>query len=68
MELTDIQTGKVVVIYSQDAGQYKFTDLHFNHDYKIKATYHNSSSEVRTASSLDTRTPLVLNLTIPRPK
>jgi hypothetical protein len=67
VELTDRQTGKVLEIYSQDGGHYQYADLRFDHDYTVKATYQGLSSEVRQASSLDTRTPLVLNLTIPKP-
>jgi hypothetical protein len=67
VELADRQTGKVLDIYSQDGGHYQYTDLRFDHDYTVKATYQGASSEVRQASSLDTRTPLVLNLTIPKP-
>ena len=67
VELKDLQTGKVLDIYSQEGGQYQFTDLRFDHDYTVKATYKGSSSEVRQVSSFDTRTRLVLNLTIPKP-
>ena len=68
IELTDLQTSKVLDIYSQDGGQYQFTDLRFDHDYTIKAIYKGASSEVRQVSSLDTRTPFVLNLVIPKSK
>lgn len=68
IELTDLQTSKVLDIYSQDDGQYQFTDLRFDHDYTVKATYKGSFSEVRQVSPLDIRTPLVLNLVIPKPK
>jgi hypothetical protein len=67
VELTDLQTKKVVDVYSQEGGQYQFTDLRFDHDYTVQATYKNLSSEVRQVSSLDTRTPLVLNLTLHKP-
>ena len=67
IELTDLQTKKVLDIYSQEGGQYQFTDLRFDHDYTVKATYKGSSSEVRQVSSIDTRWHLVLNLTIPKP-
>jgi len=66
IELTDIQTGKVLDIYSQEAGQYRMSDLRFDHDYTVKATYQGSSSEVRRISILETRWTLVLNLTIPK--
>jgi hypothetical protein len=68
VELTDVQTSKVLDIYSQEDGHYQFAGLLFSHDYKIKATYKGSSSEVRHISSLDLRTRPVLNLTIPTPK
>ncbi|HMD85458.1 MAG TPA: carboxypeptidase-like regulatory domain-containing protein [Terriglobia bacterium] len=67
IELTDLQTKKVLDIYSQGGGQYQFTNLRFDHDYTVKATYKNSSSEVRQVSSIDTRWHMVLNLTIPNP-
>jgi ABC-type transporter Mla subunit MlaD len=66
IELTDVQTGKVLDIYSQEAGQYRMSDLRFDHDYTIKATYEGSSSEVRRISILETRWTLVLNLTVPK--
>ncbi len=68
VELTDLQTGKVLEIYSQEGGQYQYADLSLSHDYTIKATFKGASSEVRKVSSVDIRTHLVLNLTIPAPK
>jgi len=68
IELTDVQTGKVLDIYSRDAGQYQYTDLRFDHDYTVKAIYKGLSSEVRHISIFETRWTLVLNLTIPTPK
>ena len=67
VELKDLETGKVVDIYSQEGGQYQFTDLRFDHDYTVKATYKGSSSEERRVSMFDTRTRPVLNLTIHKP-
>jgi hypothetical protein len=67
IELTDVQTKKVLDIYSQGGGQYQFTNLRFDHDYTVKATYKGSSSELRQVSSIDTRWNMVLNLTIPNP-
>lgn len=66
VELTDTQTGKVLDMYSQEGGQYQYTGLRFDHDYTIKATFKNSSSEVRRISMFETRWHLVLNLTIPK--
>ena len=68
VELTDLQAGKVLDIYSQEGGQYQFTDLRFDHDYTVKAMYKGSSSEARRVSMFETRTRLILNLTIPKPK
>jgi hypothetical protein len=67
IELTDLQTGKAVAIYSQEGGQYYFTDLQPSHDYKIQASLKGSSSEARQISSLDTRMRVVINFTIPGP-
>jgi hypothetical protein len=68
VELADAQTGKVLDIYSQQGGTYQFTDLSFDHDYTVKATFKGISSEVRHVSSVDLRARLVLNLTIPETK
>jgi hypothetical protein len=67
VELTDVQTGKVLDIYSENGGKYQYSDLRFDHDYTVKAMYKGLSSEVRKVSMLETRTPLTLNLTIPNP-
>ena len=64
IELNDLQTKQVLDIYSQEDGRYQFTDLRFDHDYTVQATSKGATSEVRQVSSLDTRTPLVLNLTL----
>jgi hypothetical protein len=64
IELTDVQTGKVVAIYSQEEGQYHLSDLLPSHDYKIKATFKGASSETRQVSSMDTRPHPVINFTI----
>jgi hypothetical protein len=66
VELTDRQSGKVLDIYSQEGGQYQFSDLRFDHDYTLKAMFKNSTSEVRQVSSFDTRSRPVMNLTIPK--
>ena len=68
VELTDLQTNKVIAVYSQEEGQYQFTDLNFSHDYKVKATFKGASSEVRQISSLDSRPRYVRNLKIPTKK
>jgi hypothetical protein len=68
IELTDLQTGKLMAIYSQEKGQYSLSGLLPSHDYKIKASFKGSSSEVRHISSFDTRMRIVINLTLPGPK
>jgi hypothetical protein len=67
IELTDLQTKNALDVYSDSGGQYQFTDLRFDHDYTVKATYKNLSSETRQISSLDTRTPLEMNLILRKP-
>jgi Carboxypeptidase regulatory-like domain len=68
VEMTDVQTGKTEAIYTQADGRYEFSGLNPNHDYHLQAKYKGLSSEVRTASSFDTRDRIVLNLTVPPPK
>jgi hypothetical protein len=67
IELKDLQSGKVLDIYSQEGGQYQFTDLRFDHDYTVQATYKDESSEVRQISSIDLRARLVVNLALLKP-
>lgn len=64
VELTDLQTKKVLDIYSQEGGEYQYSDLRFDHDYTVQATFNGLSSEVRQVSSIDTRWHMVLNLTL----
>ena len=66
VELTDLQTGKKVDIFSEADGRYQFSDLAPTHDYQVHATYKGVSSETRKASSLEER-QLILNLHIPPP-
>lgn len=68
IELTDLQTGKKEAIYSQEQGDYKFAGLSFSHDYTIKASFKGSSTDIRKISSVDMRSRLVINFTIPAPK
>ncbi|HUI43474.1 MAG TPA: carboxypeptidase-like regulatory domain-containing protein [Terriglobia bacterium] len=67
VELTDDSTHKKLGIHSEAGGRYKFTGLTPTDDYEVKATYKGQNSEVRHASSLDGRSIVVLNLTIPAP-
>lgn len=64
VELTDLQTGKKLDIFSESDGQYKFSGLVLTHDYEVRATYKGVSSQTRKASSL-LEPQLVLNLHIP---
>lgn len=68
VEMTDVQTGKKLAIYTQDGGHYQFAGIDQDHDYKIQASYHGVTSQIRTASSFDTRNTIRLNLQIPPPK
>jgi Carboxypeptidase regulatory-like domain len=68
VEMTDVQTGKKTALYTQDGGHYQFSGLQADHDYKVQASYKGVASEVRTASSFDTRNTIRLNLHIPPPK
>jgi hypothetical protein len=67
VELTDLQTGKRVAIFSEDGGKYQFSDLERNHDYEVKASYKGAPSEARKASFLGEQ-QLILNLRIPPPQ
>jgi len=67
VELTDLQTGKEIAIFSDADGRYQFSDLSTVHDYQVRAKYKALASETRKASALGERT-LVLNLHIPSPQ
>lgn len=68
VEMTDVQTGKKTAMFTGHDGHYSFSGLDENHDYKLQATFKGISSDVRTASSFDTRNRIVLNFQIPPPK
>jgi hypothetical protein len=68
VEMTDVQTGKKTAMFTGQNGHYSFSGLDANHDYKLQATFKGISSNVRTASSFDTRNQIVLNFQIPPPK
>jgi Carboxypeptidase regulatory-like domain len=68
VEITDVQSGKKSALYTQAGGTYQFSGLNADHDYKIQASFKGVKSEVRTASSYDTRDTIRLNLHIPPPK
>ena len=66
--LTDLQTGKKNASYTQEGGQYKFSDLLSTHDYEVQAVFKGLSSEIRKVSIFDNRNTIVLNLRIPPPR
>jgi len=65
VELTDLNSGKKIAIYSQEDGSYQFSGLPPSHDYQVQARHKGESSEVRQVSSIDPRNRMVINLTIP---
>jgi len=67
VELTDETSHKNLASYSEAGGRYKFTGLTPSDDYSVQATYKGQKSDVRRASSLDNRSIVVLNLTLPAP-
>lgn len=68
VEMTDVHTGKKIAMVTHEDGHYQFSGLDEDHDYKLQATYKGVSSDVRTASTFDTRNRIVLNFQIPPPK
>jgi len=68
VELTDLQTGKKIAIYTEQGGRYQFSDLKFNDDYQVQATYKNQPSDLRKVSGLIQEAKVVVNLHIPPPK
>lgn len=60
--LKDVETGKTIAIYSDNGGNFEFTDLDRDHDYEIKASFKESASEVRKVSSFDNRNTIPMNL------
>ena len=66
VEMTDLQNGKKLAIYTSDDGHYLFSNLDARHDYYLQASYKGLSSEIRTASSFDTSNRIILNFKIPK--
>ena len=66
VEMTDLQNGKKLAIYTSDDGHYLFSNLDARHDYHLQASYKGLSSEIRTASSFDTSNRVILNFKIPK--
>lgn len=67
VSLKDLRTGVTMAVYTRDGGHYQFYDLELDHDYEIQATSKGGKSETRRVSSVDSRTRIVINLTIPPP-
>ncbi|MGH9395322.1 MAG: carboxypeptidase-like regulatory domain-containing protein [Terriglobia bacterium] len=65
--LTDIETHHTDAIYSGAKGKYSFSGLNPNDDYQIRAKYKQLESNVRNASSLDSRNQIVINLVLSEP-
>jgi Carboxypeptidase regulatory-like domain len=68
VEMTNVQTGKKTAMFTQEGGHYQFSGLEQDDDYKVQATFKGVASEIRTASSFDTRNTIRLNLQILPPK
>ena len=66
VEMTDLQTGKKLAIYTSEDGKYQFSDLDGHHDYHLQARHKEFSSEVRTASSFDASNRIILNFKLPK--
>ncbi|MGH9377871.1 MAG: carboxypeptidase-like regulatory domain-containing protein [Terriglobia bacterium] len=62
--LTDLETRHTDAIYSGADGKYNFSGLNPNDDYQVQAKYKGLVSDVRKASSFDTRNPMVINLVL----
>jgi hypothetical protein len=68
VEMTDLQTGKKLAVFTKEDGHYQFADLDGHRDYRLQASYRGISSEVRTASSFDDSNRIILNFKISPPK
>ncbi|MGH9343875.1 MAG: carboxypeptidase-like regulatory domain-containing protein [Terriglobia bacterium] len=66
--LTDLKTRHTDAIYSGADGTYNFSGLNPNDDYQVQAKYKGLASEVRGASSFDTRPRVVINLVLGQPE
>jgi Carboxypeptidase regulatory-like domain len=64
VEITDLNTGKQLSMFSSAGGRYQFSGLKPTHDYEVRATHKGRQSETRKASSLDEDNRIVLNLVI----
>ncbi len=67
VSIKDLQTGKTMAIYAEEDGRYQFSGLDPHHDYTVQAKFKGAASETRQVSSIDSRSKLVINLTISPP-
>lgn len=66
--LKNSRTNSVRSSFADDQGNYRFSGLDPNADYEVHAEFEGAKSPVRTASSLDSRKEITLNLKIDRKK
>lgn len=66
--LKNMRTNTVISHFTDDEGTYRFTGLDPNVEYEIYAEFEGEKSATRTASPLDSRKEITLNLKIDRKK
>ena len=66
--LKNLRTNVVISHFTDAEGSYRFTGLDPNADYEIHAEANDEKSAARTASSLDGRKEITLNLKVDRKK
>jgi hypothetical protein len=66
--LKNTRTNTVISHFTDDEGNYRFTGLDPNADYEIYAEFSGQKSASRTASALDSRKEITLNLKVDRKK
>ena len=66
--LKNLRTNVVISHFTDADGSYRFTGLDPNADYEIHAEVNDEKSASRTATSLDSRKEITLNLKLDRKK
>jgi len=66
--LKNVRTNAVRSSFADDDGNYRFSGLDPNMDYEVHAEFEGAKSPTRTASALDSRKEITLNLKIDRKK
>jgi hypothetical protein len=66
--LKNLRTNAVISHFTDAEGSYRFTGLDPNADYEIHAEANDEKSATRTATSLDSRKEITLNLKLDRKK